>query len=164
MQHYVLGHSNRELRRLMLQADNLRPITTRLLREIGLARGMRVVDLGCGAGDVAMLAAEMVGPTGAVVGIGRSAVAIATARERARAAGRANIEFVEGNASEMTGAGNCDLVVGRYVLVQKSDPVALIRAAATHLRPSGAVAFHEVFLLGTWWFCRFPMKTMRYVV
>lgn len=50
MQNYILGHSNRELHRLMLQADNLRPITTRLLREIGLAGGMRVVDLGCGAG------------------------------------------------------------------------------------------------------------------
>ena len=66
MQNYVLGHSNRELRRLMLQADNLRPITTRLLREIGLAQGMRVVDLGCGVGDVAMLAAEMVSVRAAV--------------------------------------------------------------------------------------------------
>lgn len=64
----------------MLQADNLRPITTRLLREIGLAQDMRVVDLGCGAGDVAMLAAEMVGPTGAVVGIDRNAAAIASLR------------------------------------------------------------------------------------
>jgi 2-polyprenyl-3-methyl-5-hydroxy-6-metoxy-1,4-benzoquinol methylase len=155
MQNYILGHSNRELRRLMLQADNLRPITTRLLREIGLAQGMRVVDLGCGAGDVAMLAAEMVGPTGAVVGIDRNAAAIATARERARAAGHANIEFVEGNASEMTGSGNNDLAVGRYVLVHQSDPVALIRAAATHVRPGGAVAFHEVVLLGTWW--SFPL-------
>jgi ubiquinone/menaquinone biosynthesis C-methylase UbiE len=151
MQNYVLGHSNRELRRLMLQADNLRPITTRLLREIGLARGMRVVDLGCGAGDVAMLAAEMVGPTGAVVGIDCNAAAIATARERARVAGHANIEFVEGNASEMIGSGNCDLAIGRYVLVHQSDPVALIRAALTHLRPGGTVAFHEVLLLGTWW-------------
>jgi cyclopropane fatty-acyl-phospholipid synthase-like methyltransferase len=52
MQNYVLGHSKQELRRLMLQADNLRPITMRLLREIGLVQGMRVVDLGCGAGDV----------------------------------------------------------------------------------------------------------------
>lgn len=155
MQDYILGHSDRELRRLMLQADNLRPITTRLLREIGLARGMRVVDLGCGAGDVAMLAAEMVGPTGAVVGIDLNAAAIVTARGRARAAGHVNIEFVEGNASEMTGAGNCDLAIGRYVLVHQSDPVALIRAAATHLRSGGAVAFHEVFLLGTWW--SFPL-------
>ncbi|MGY3578900.1 class I SAM-dependent methyltransferase [Bradyrhizobium sp. USDA 4504] len=155
MQDYVLGHSKRELRRLMLQADNLRPITTRLLREIGLAPGMRVVDLGCGAGDVAMLAAEIVGASGAVVAIDRNAAAIAMARDRARAAGHANIEFVEGDASKMIGPGNCDLAIGRYVLVHQSDPVALIRAAVTHLRPGGVVAFHEVFLLGTWW--SFPM-------
>ena len=99
MQNYILGHSDRELRRLMLQADNLRPITTRLLREIGLAGGMRVVDLGCGAGDLAMLAAEIVGPTGAVLAIDRNAAAIVTARERARTAGHANIEYVEGDAS-----------------------------------------------------------------
>lgn len=55
----------------------------------------------------------------------------------------------------MTGSGNCDLAIGRYVLVHQSDPIALIRAAATHLRRGGAVAFHEVFLLGTWW--SFPL-------
>lgn len=134
MQNYVLGHTKRELSRLILQAANLRPITTRLLGDIGLVQGMRVVDLGCGTGDVAMLAAEMVGTTGAVLGIDRDAAAIATARERARVAGYANIDFVEGDASEMIGSGNCDLAIGRYVLVHQSDPVALIRAAVTHLR------------------------------
>jgi ubiquinone/menaquinone biosynthesis C-methylase UbiE len=87
MQNYVLGHSKQEFSRLILQAANLRPITTRLLRDIGLVQGMHVVDLGCGTGDVAMLAAEMVGTTGAVLGIDRDAAVIATARERARVAG-----------------------------------------------------------------------------
>jgi ubiquinone/menaquinone biosynthesis C-methylase UbiE len=148
---YILGHSKQELRRLMLQAENLRPITARLLREAGLAPGMRVVDLGCGVGDVAFLAAEMVGPTGTVIAIDRNATAIVTARARASAAGHTNIEFIEGNACEFAGSGTCDLAIGRYVLVHLSDPVALIRAAATHVRPGGAVAFHEVFLVGTWW-------------
>jgi ubiquinone/menaquinone biosynthesis C-methylase UbiE len=149
---YVLGHSEQELRRLMLQAENLRPITTRLLREAGLAPGMRVVDFGCGVGDVALLAAEIVGPTGTVIAIDRNATAVVTARARACAAGHANIEFIESNASEFAGSGNCDLAIGRYVLVHQSDPVALIRAAATHVRrPGGTVAFHEVLLVGTWW-------------
>src|SRR5258708_28860788 len=69
---YILGHSKQELRRLMLQAENLRPITARLLREAGLAPGMRVVDLGCGVGDVAVLAAELGGPTGTVIAIDRN--------------------------------------------------------------------------------------------
>jgi ubiquinone/menaquinone biosynthesis C-methylase UbiE len=114
---YVLGHSKQELRRLMLQAENLRPITTRLLREAGLERGMRVVDLGCGVGDVALLAAEMVGPTGTVIAIDRNTTAVVTARARAIAAGHANIEFIEGNAGEFAASGICDLAIGRYVLV-----------------------------------------------
>src|SRR5215831_15449448 len=63
---YVLGHSQREIRRLTTQAALLRPITERLLQNAKLAPGMRVLDLGCGAGDVSMLAAEFVGSTGSV--------------------------------------------------------------------------------------------------
>jgi ubiquinone/menaquinone biosynthesis C-methylase UbiE len=148
---YILGHSKQELRRLKLQAEILRPITRRLLREAGLAQGMRVVDLGCGAGDVSLLAAEMVGPTGVVTGIDRSPTAIDTARTRAQAAGLANISFVEADACVAAGTETFDLAVGRYVLLHQSDPAALIRAGAAHVRPGGAVAFHEVVALGGLW-------------
>jgi ubiquinone/menaquinone biosynthesis C-methylase UbiE len=144
---YVLGQPRQEVRRQMLQAATLRPITTRLLREAGLAPGMRVVDPGCGVGDVALLAAEIAGPTGTVIAIDRSPTAVVTARARATAAGHANIEFIEGNTSEFAGSGTCDLAIGRYVLVHQSVPAALIHAAATHVRPGGAVAFHEVLLV-----------------
>src|SRR5208337_5280181 len=90
---YILGHSEREIRRLMHQASILRPITERLLRGAGIGRGMRVLDLGCGAGDVSMLAAELVGAAGSVVGIDRSQEAIAVARERAQTARLGNIDF-----------------------------------------------------------------------
>jgi ubiquinone/menaquinone biosynthesis C-methylase UbiE len=148
---YILGHSKQELRRLKLQAEILRPITRRLLREAGLAEGMRVVDLGCGAGDVSLLAAEMVGPTGVVTGIDRSPTAIDTARTRAQAAGLANISFVEADAGVAAGTETFDLAVGRYVLFHQNDPAALIRAGAAHVRPGGAVAFHEVVALGGLW-------------
>jgi ubiquinone/menaquinone biosynthesis C-methylase UbiE len=69
---YALGHSSAEIQRLKDQAAMLRPITERLLRSAGIDAGMRVLDLGCGAGDVSMLAAELVGPAGIVVGIDRS--------------------------------------------------------------------------------------------
>ena len=49
------------MRRLVLQAELLKPITERLLREAGIKPGMRILDLGSGAGDVAMLAATLVG-------------------------------------------------------------------------------------------------------
>jgi SAM-dependent methyltransferase len=66
----------------MRQAAILRTITERLLQSTGIGSGMRVLDLGCGAGDVLMLAAELVDPSGSVVGIDRSPQVIAVARER----------------------------------------------------------------------------------
>jgi tRNA A58 N-methylase Trm61 len=64
---YILGHSPREIQRLIQQADISRPITERLLMRLNIGPGTRVLDLGCGAGDVSMLVAELVGPTGRVI-------------------------------------------------------------------------------------------------
>jgi protein-L-isoaspartate O-methyltransferase len=92
---YILGHSPAEIQRLMSQAVMLRPITERLLRSAGIEPGMRVLDIGCGAGDVSMLAAELVGSTGSVVGIDRNEQVLAIARERARMAKFGQIDFKE---------------------------------------------------------------------
>jgi 2-polyprenyl-3-methyl-5-hydroxy-6-metoxy-1,4-benzoquinol methylase len=97
---YVLGHSQREIRRLMTQAAILRPVTERLLRNVKIAPGMRVLDLGCGAGDVSMLVAESVGPTGLVVGIDRNQEVLALAGERARAAGLRQVSFEQASVEE----------------------------------------------------------------
>ena len=66
---YALGRSPREYARLAMQAELLRPMTRRAFDDAGVTTGMRVLDLGSGAGDVCMLLAEMVGPTGAVIGL-----------------------------------------------------------------------------------------------
>ena len=68
-----------------------------------------------------MLAAELVGPNGAVVGIDRSAEALAVARERATA-GYANIEFRESAAEDFVDQAPFDLAIGRYVLVHQGNP------------------------------------------
>src|SRR6516225_7371369 len=96
---YVLGHSEQELERLHRQALLVNPITRQYLVEAGVAPGMRVLDIGCGAGDVAFLAAELVGPSGQVVGIDRSADALALARSRADERSLANVTFRESELS-----------------------------------------------------------------
>ena len=146
---YVFGHSDSELHRLMRQAAVLTPITRRLLGDAGLARDMRVLDVGCGTGDVSMLVADMVGSGGAVVAIDRSKDALAVARERAQAAGHDNIEFCEGSAEAFTTRVPFDFAIGRYVLVHQPDPASLIRTIAKNVRPGGVVAFHEPGLYDT---------------
>ena len=63
---YVMGHSDRERRRLALQAAVLNPLTDSFLRRAGISAGMRILDLGCGIGEVSLIAARLVGPHGHV--------------------------------------------------------------------------------------------------
>jgi 2-polyprenyl-3-methyl-5-hydroxy-6-metoxy-1,4-benzoquinol methylase len=81
---YALGHSEREIDRLIAQARFIEPITRRFFVEAGIAPGMTILDVGCGVGDVAFLAAELVGPSGAVVGIDRAPQAITIARAESK--------------------------------------------------------------------------------
>jgi SAM-dependent methyltransferase len=140
---YVLGHSDRELDRLGKQARLIDPITRRFFQGAGIVPGMRVLDVGSGAGDVAFLAAELVGERGEIVGADRSAAALAKARQRAAERPLGNVVFREGDPAEMKFERPFDAVVGRYVLMFQSDPVAMVRRLAAHLRPGGVIVFHE---------------------
>src|SRR4051812_37593575 len=88
---YVLGNTNTEHERLTRQARSLEPYTERLFRDAGLGGGQRVLDVGSGVGDVALLAASLVGETGDVVGVDRDAAALAKARSRTSAARTTNV-------------------------------------------------------------------------
>ena len=86
--HYVLGHAPQELARLERQAAISSGPRMALLERCGIAPGQRVLDLGCGAGDVTLLVSDFVGPTGHVIGVDRASEAVASARGRAAAMGR----------------------------------------------------------------------------
>lgn len=143
---YILGHSEAEIIRLQTQAKILRPITERLLQKAGIRPGMRVLDLGSGAGDVAMLAAELVGPSGWVVGIDRNPQVLSIAMERAGRLSFKHLAFHEAAVETFVDDARFDLVIGRYVLIHQIDPVAFLRAAARLARPGGSMAFHELRL------------------
>jgi ubiquinone/menaquinone biosynthesis C-methylase UbiE len=140
---YALGHSEREIGRLSAQARMFEPFTRRMLQQAGLSRGMRVLDVGSGAGDVAFLCASMVGPKGRVIGMDTAPAAVERSRERAQRAGFANVTFEAGDPTEMPFEKPFDAVVGRLVLMHQPDPVAMLRRLSRALRPGGIVAFQE---------------------
>ena len=110
---YAPGHSERELDQLSLPARRFEPFTRQLFREAGLRSGMRVLDAGCGSGDVTLLAGEIVGPSGVVVGVDRAAAAIVRAKERAESQRMSNLQFVEGDPTVMKLNEGFDAVVDR---------------------------------------------------
>jgi SAM-dependent methyltransferase len=140
---YVLGHSEAEIERLQLQAKVLEGPTRRLIRECGVRPGMRVLDIGCGAGDVSMLVADVVGPGGTVVAVDRERHAIDVARSRAEQAGYGQIEFDVASDESFERYAPFDAAIGRYVLVHQRDPAQMVRRAATAVKPGGIVAFLE---------------------
>lgn len=141
---YALGRTTKEEQRLQRQAVALAPATRRLFEAAGIGPGMKVLDLGSGAGDVAMLAAELVGPSGQVVGVDMNPVILETATRRAREAGHTTVTFRAGNLREMPLDDDFDAVVGRLVLMYLPDPAAVLRQLLPHVRPGGVAAFHEI--------------------
>ena len=141
---YTMGRSKEETERLIQQSGLYEDITQRFLREAGIFTGMKVLDIGSGAGDVALAAAELVGGDGEVVGVDMNAEILETARARAQGAGFANVQFVAGDAQTLDLARDFDALIGRLVLMYLADPVDTLKQLATRLRPGGIVAFQEV--------------------
>lgn len=141
---YVLGHGSDEHRRLILQSQFVGELTENLFARAGLAQGMSVLDVGCGAGDVSFLAAAFVGPSGKVLGVDQSPESIALARERAKSAGLGHVRFEVGLVDDLEQSGPFDALVGRLILLYLKDPAAGLRRMAQLVRPGGLVIFQEM--------------------
>jgi ubiquinone/menaquinone biosynthesis C-methylase UbiE len=141
---YVLGHSSDEHRRLMLQSRFVGDLTEWLFARAGLAKGMSVLDVGCGAGDVSFLAAAFVGPSGNVLGVDQSPDSVALASERAKSAGLTNVRFEVGVLDDLQQSGPFDALVGRLILLYLKDPAAVLRKMAGLVRPGGLIIFQEM--------------------
>lgn len=140
---YVLGHGDAELDRLGRQAQLVDPITRAYFAAAGVTPGMRVLDVGSGAGHTAFVAADLVGSTGSVVGTDRAVKAVATAQAGATTRDLANVHFLEGDPATMTFAEPFDALVGRYVLLFQPEPAAWLAAVTRHVRLGGIVVLHE---------------------
>jgi ubiquinone/menaquinone biosynthesis C-methylase UbiE len=140
---YAMGRTEAETERLIRQSGFYAPFTRRLFERAGLGPGMMVLDVGTGAGDIALIAAEMVGASGSVVGVDRNPEVLETARARALTAGLSNATFVEGDAGALDLDGGFDAAVGRLVLMHQPDPAKTLRSVAAEVRSGGIVAFQE---------------------
>lgn len=148
---YIFQDREAEQRRLEAQARLFDPLTARLFAAAGIGPGMRVLDLGSGAGHVAQLVARLVGHDGAVVGVERDAQAVESARLRLADAGVDNVELHVGDVQAVEQLEDrFDAVVGRLILMYLPDPAAALSGAARLLRPGGVIAMHEGDMTYTW--------------
>ncbi|HYB82020.1 MAG TPA: class I SAM-dependent methyltransferase [Mycobacterium sp.] len=140
---YVLGHADVEIQRLLLQARLYDKDTEHALHLAGLRPGMRVLDVGCGPGDVSVLAARLVGPAGTVLGVDAAAEIIEVARARAAEQGLSSVSFEQATIGDIDLHEPVDAVIGRLILMHLPDPALALRQLAGLVRPGGVIAFCE---------------------
>ena len=120
-------------------------MTERLLVDAGITSGMRVLDIGCGRGEVSLLLAKLVGEGGQVLGIDQDAQTLITARERVRDQNLSNITFLQNNLSgPLPNLDPFDAAVGRRVLMYLPNPVDAIRYITAAVRTGGILVFQEI--------------------
>ena len=146
---YVIEMSEAELQRLL----RLAAIGSDMVRSscflAGIAAGSKVVDVGCGALGALKDLAEMVGPSGKVIGVDVSQEALARARQ---ALDRTGLDWVElrridvnsdDAAAEICPPGPFDLAFCRLVLTHQSNPANTLRNIARFVRGGGMIVVHE---------------------
>jgi SAM-dependent methyltransferase len=136
---FGLGDTASEATKLRLKVIPVPALGEDVLRDSGVRRGMRVLDLECGAGNATLLIAKLVGPTGLVVGIDESAELIDVAQRRATLAGQCYwTRFVIANPNGFVPPERFDVVVVRLALLRRSKHAAFLRLCAC-ARPDGVI-------------------------
>lgn len=140
-----LMESSKEGQRL-LQQERANPSSLRLL-QAGLARGQRVVDLGCGAGAVMPAILDLVGPEGSVVGVDVSPERVEEARQLVSASPNAEVKV---GALPATGlpAASFDFSWSQFVFEYLREPEVALREMIRVTRPGGTVAVADVDGIG----------------
>ena len=155
------GIGDDEVARLEVQGAAIAPATRMILAEAGLRPGMRVLDLGCGAGDATFVAAGLVGPGGSVVGVDHSPEALARARVRAAQRGLAQVQFIEGDIHDPAPGGPFDAIVEQLTLWLVPDPAEVLRRQATVLRPGGLIVAVETDIATMRWLPETALGTQQ---
>lgn len=119
-------------------------ITKVFFNDIGISKGMSVLDVGCGRGVTSEIIAELVGPDGQVVGLDASSKALEAAKSNAQIKNLNNIEYLSCDLMNLDlGGRKFDTVVGRRILKYLPNPKTVIGNLSKYLKPNGVMGFQE---------------------
>ena len=150
-QRYAIRGGLEGKKRLDLLARVMLPTTVQLLDRVGLIRGMKCLDVGCGGGHVAMLIAGIVGPEGRVVGTDTDAEILAFSKEDAEAAKLTNVTFQQLDACACVGHEEFDLAYARFLLSHLNEPEKCLAAMVEACAPGGTIVIEDTDFAGS--FC-----------
>ena len=124
--------------------DNGGIFTDRLIAQAEIAPGAKVLDFGCGGGDVTSRLAKAVGRSGETLGIDLNAAALDAARNKANTDGITNVTFAEHDIRDFADAGRrFDVIMCRRVLMYLPQQIEIATALLKLLNPGGTLIVQE---------------------
>jgi SAM-dependent methyltransferase len=142
---YIFGSTLTEQQRLVAQAQEFEPQARWLLDHVGIQRGWRVIELGCGPVGILNLLSERVGPQGGVVGLEYVPRFAEMAGNEIARRGLTNVEVVQADALSSGLQRNCfDFAHERLVMINISAPETILSEMIALVRPGGTLAVEEV--------------------
>ena len=119
------------------------PLMSVLVEKAAPEIGERIIDVGCGCGDLALALAPRLGRRGHILGVDVSKQMLERAQARALAVSgeHATLAWLEADASACEFAAEYDLLVSRFGVMFFADPVAAFRVLRRALKPGGRFAF-----------------------
>jgi ubiquinone/menaquinone biosynthesis C-methylase UbiE len=148
---YAIRGGEEGKKRLDVLARVLLPSTKRLLARVGVTRGMKCLDIGCGGGHAAVLMAGMVGSEGWVIGTDTDAEILTLAKEDAETANATNITFQQLDACACVWHEEFDIVYARFLLSHLNQPENCLAAMLMACLPGGTIVIEDTDFAGS--FC-----------
>jgi SAM-dependent methyltransferase len=152
---YPLGGTTTELERLLAQAQGYEFQANRLLDQIEVKPGWKVLDIGCGPIGILNLLSDRVGPSGHVVGLEREGRFVSMARAEIARRGLDNVEIVQADAlTSCLERASFDAVHARLVMVNVTAREQLLSEMIALARPGAMVALEDIDNVS--WLCHPP--------
>ena len=145
---YIIRGGDQGKARLNILAGVLHDHTLSLLEANGLNPGCSFLDLGCGGGNVSIMAAKIVGDSGKVVGVDFDAEIIALAQKDANADHLTNVSFSTMSAGDINFDKEFDIAYARFLLSHLSNPVEVLQKMNESVKPGGKIIVEDVQFSG----------------
>lgn len=147
---YVLGNLDNEVARLEIQSAFFAPMTRQTLLRAAIRKGMRCLDVGCGAGSVTRILAELVGKKGQVIGTDVDEKYIQYCRNYKPLP---NVDFMRDDISSSRLDGNFDVIYSRFMFVHLKDARKAISSMKRLVKRGGAIIIEELDHAPDSWLC-----------
>jgi ubiquinone/menaquinone biosynthesis C-methylase UbiE len=148
---YVLGNLDTEIARLEIQSAFFEPLTRRTLAKTEIKKGMRCLDVGCGAGSVTRVLAELVGRKGQVVGTDVDERYLEYCRNYRP---QPNVSFMQDDISNSSLARESfDAIYSRFMFVHLKDARKAVHSMKQLVKKGGMIIIEELDHSPDSWLC-----------